>query len=253
MRLGLCLSGGAARGVVHLGVMKALRELNVPINVISGVSSGAITAVFLSAGYSPEEVLRLVQELNVPKLIKPALNKGVLHNLALQKIFEQHLQGKTFADLSCKVIVSALDLVEGTTVYFTEGSLVQALMASSAVPVLFKPVSWQGKQLVDGGIANNLPVECLTGECDKIIGVHANPTPHNSEIPGIRQVTERIFHLALNANVRPRIAYCDLFLEPPKLKEYHIYALNKAQEIFEIGYEYTLLLYKEIQALVKEE
>ncbi|MGV3541294.1 MAG: patatin-like phospholipase family protein [Rufibacter sp.] len=249
MRIGLCLSGGAARGAAHLGVLQALQELNVKIDVISGVSSGAIAAVFVAAGFPPSEVLRLMQELSLQKLLKLALNKGMLQSSALRSIFEEHLQEKTFADLSCKVIVSALDLVEGTTVYFTQGRLVDAVMASSAVPILFKPVAYEGKLLVDGGIVNNLPVECLTGECDKIIGVNVNPTPHHTEINGIRQVTERIFHLAVNANVRPRISLCDLFLEPPPLKDYHIYAVNKAKEMFQVGYEHTLMLQQEIKML----
>ncbi|ALJ00452.1 patatin-like phospholipase family protein [Rufibacter tibetensis] len=251
VRIGICLSGGAARGVAHLGVLQALQEIGIPIQAISGVSSGAVAGAFYAAGFPPQEILRLVSELALPKLLKPALNKGILHTQALHKIFEQHLQDRTFDELPIKLIISALDLVEGCTVYFTQGSLVEALKASSAVPVLFKPAQQGKRMLVDGGIVNNLPVECLTGECDKIIGVHANPTPHDSNIQSIRQVTERIFHLALHANVLPRVSLCHLLIEPHQLKDYHIYDLKRAKEMFAIGYEYTLTLSKELEALVK--
>ncbi|WP_210488710.1 patatin-like phospholipase family protein [Rufibacter aurantiacus] len=248
--LGLCLSGGAARGVAHLGVLQALKEMGIPIHAISGVSSGAIVGAFFAAGYTPEEVLELVCGLPLPKLLRPALNRGILHTHALHKIFEEHLKERTFEELPIKLTISALDLVEGSTVYFTQGSLVEALKASSAVPVLFKPMQMEKRLLVDGGIVNNLPVECITGECDKIIGVHVNPTPHNAEINSIRQVTERIFHLALHANIQSRIALCDLLLEPPKLTEYHIYDLKRAKEMYKVGYEYTLGLSLEIEALL---
>ncbi|WP_192820777.1 patatin-like phospholipase family protein [Rufibacter sp. LB8] len=245
-RIGLCLSGGAARGIAHLGVMKALQELGVKVDVISGVSSGAIAGAFVAAGYTPDQVLEIATDVSVTRFLKPAFNRGVLQNQALRSIFTEYLQEKTFADVSGKLIISALDLVEASTVYFTEGLLADALMASSAVPVLFKPVAQGSRMLVDGGLINNLPVECLQGECDQIIGVHVNPIHHQAEIGSIRNVTERVFHLALNANVRERMALCHLYLEPPLLKHYHIYALPKAKEIFEIGYEHTLSLSEEI-------
>jgi NTE family protein len=248
-RLGICLSGGAARGIAHLGVVKALRELNISIDIISGTSSGAIAGAFLAAGYSPEEVLKLVQELSVTQLLKPALNRGLLHSNALLKIFEQHLEGLTFADLSTQLIISATDLNQGSTVYLSEGSVANALRAASALPIMFQPVVYQNMLLVDGGLLNNLPVECLTGACDKIIGVHVNPVDHQADLKSIRQVTERVFHLAINNNVQQRIGLCDLFIEPPALKGINIYAIQRAEEIFEIGFSYAMSLEKELTAL----
>ncbi|GGK69235.1 hypothetical protein GCM10011405_16690 [Rufibacter glacialis] len=229
--------------------MQALQELGVPIHAISGVSSGAIMGAFFAAGFSPPQILELVNDLPLPRFFRPALNKGILHTQALHSIFEEHLKDRTFEELPVKLIISALDLVEGSTVYFTKGSLVDALKASSAVPVLFKP-SQQGKRLlVDGGIVNNLPVECLTGECDSIIGVHVNPTLYHADINSIRQVTERIFHLALHANVLARVSYCTILLEPPQLVNFHIYDLKRAMEMYVIGYEYTMELAAELKAL----
>ncbi|RNI27846.1 hypothetical protein EFA69_17255 [Rufibacter immobilis] len=254
-RVGICLSGGAARGVAHLGVLQALQEIGVELHAISGVSSGAIAGAFFAAGFSPQQILQLVCDLPLPRLLKPALNRGLLHTQALHNIFEEHLKDLTFEELPVKLTISALDLVEGSTVYFTKGSLVEALKASSAVPVLFKPIQHEKKLLVDGGIVNNLPVECLTGDCDKLIGVHVNPTPHDFQVDGVRQVAERVFHLALHANVQHRNHMCDFFLEPPKLKDFHIYDLKRAKEMYAIGYEYTIGLAPQLEELLlnKEE
>jgi NTE family protein len=251
-RIGICLSGGAARGIAHLGVIKALNELQIPIDVISGTSSGAIAGGFIAAGFAPEKVLELVRDLSVRQFLRPALNKGILHSNALLKIFDQHLEGITFADLSTQLIISATDLNQGSTVYLSEGLVANALRATSALPIMFQPVAYQEMLLVDGGLLNNLPVECLTGICDKIIGVHVNPINHHADIKSIRQVTERVFHLAINANVQQRISLCNIFLEPPVLKNYHIYAINKSQEIFEAGYLYTKSLEKELKNLIEE-
>ncbi|GAA4298598.1 patatin-like phospholipase family protein [Nibribacter koreensis] len=249
-RIGICFSGGAARGIAHLGVMKALNELKIPIEVISGTSSGAIAGAFLAAGFAPEKVLELVCDLSVRQFLRPALNKGILHSNSLLKIFEQHLESITFANLSTQLIISATDLNQGSTVYLSEGSVANALRASSALPIMFQPVAYQDMLLVDGGLLNNMPVECLTGACDQIIGVHVNPVNHQANIKTIRQVTERVFHLAINANVQQRVSYCNVFIEPPALKNYHIYAVNKAQEIFDIGYQHTKTLERELKSLV---
>ncbi|MFC6999604.1 patatin-like phospholipase family protein [Rufibacter roseus] len=251
MRLGVCLSGGGARGVAHLGVLKALQEIGVVPDVISGVSSGAIAAAFVAAGYTPDEVLKLINDLSLSRLIKPSLNRGLLNSKALSSIFKEHLSDLKIEELDTKLIISALDLVQGVTIYYTEGDLAEALVASSSVPVVFKPVSQGKKLMVDGGLINNLPVECLQGECDKIIGVHVNPIHHSTNIDSIKQVTERIFHLAINENVRHRVQFCDLYLEPPKLMDYHVYGIDKTNEVFEIGYTYTHELASEIIQLLK--
>jgi NTE family protein len=98
MRIGLVLSGGAARGFAHLGVFKALEELHIPVHIISGTSSGAMAGALYSAGYSPDEIFRMVSETNIVRLMRPAFSKMGLMNLdEVEKVFTRFLQHKTFA------------------------------------------------------------------------------------------------------------------------------------------------------------
>lgn len=253
MRIGLVLSGGAARGFAHLGVLKALEELKVPIHIISGTSSGAMAGAFYSAGYSPDQIFKLITGTNILRLMRPAFSRfGLLKLEEVEKLFIRYFGEKTFADLKPRLVICATDINRGTTVYFTEGQLTKPLLASSAVPLLYKPIHYQDRFLTDGGLVNNMPVECLLGESDFIIGVHTNPLDHQREIHTFREMVERTFHLAINNNVEPRLKLCNFLIEPPQLKYYSLLEMKKAKEMFTIGYEHTLHLADNLTTQLQE-
>ncbi|MCC9138223.1 patatin-like phospholipase family protein [Pontibacter silvestris] len=252
-QIGLALSGGGARGIAHLGVLKALDELGIKLSVISGVSSGAIAGVMYAAGFKPDEILKLIKELSVYNIMRPAFKIGLMHLEEVEKLYIKHLgAGIKFEDLNIPVIVSATDMNEGITVYYSSGELIKPLLATSAVPILYKPVSFEGKLLNDGGLLNNLPLDPLYSNCDIKIGVHVNPINHNAHITSMRGMIERSVLLAINNNVKLRMHLCDLLIEPQELKYYRLTNFRKADEIFEIGYRYTLNMEKHIRQLIKK-
>jgi NTE family protein len=122
-------------------------------------------------------------------------------------------------------------------------------MASSAIPVIFAPVEIEGKFYIDGGITNNLPVEPLTGQCDRIIGLHCNPVDHDFDAGNVKGLLERTFLLAINGNVEKRKSVCDVFLEPYELRKYGAFDFTKSTDIFKAGYEFALKNEKNIQNL----
>ncbi len=249
----MALSGGGARGIAHLGVLKAFDELGLPVSIISGVSSGAIAGVFYAAGFSPDEILKLIRELSIFKIIRPAFGKiGFMHLDEVEKLYEKYLgPHATFEQLNLPVIISATEMNEGVVVYFSEGELIKPLIASSAVPILYHPIQYQGKLLNDGGLLNNMPVDPLHMNCDVKIGVHVNPINHNAKITTLRSMVERTAHLAINNNVKMRLHLCDFLIEPPELKYYRLMSYSKAQEIFDIGYRYTLHQERHIRQLLE--
>jgi len=252
MKVGVALSGGGARGIAHLGVLKAFDELGIKPGIFSGVSSGAIASVFYAAGYKPEEILKLIKELSLFKIVRPAFGKrGLFHLDEVEKLYKTHLGiNATFEDLSIPVIISATEMNEGVTAYYSSGDLIQPLIASSAVPILYKPISYQGKLLNDGGLLNNMPVEPLLHNCDVKIGVHVNPINHQARITTLRSMVERTVHLAINNNVKIRTPLCDFFIEPTELKHYRLMSFGKADELFNIGYKYTMNLERHLKQLV---
>lgn len=248
MKIGLTLSGGGARGIAHLGILKALEEKGLKPEMISGVSSGAIVGALYAAGLKPEQILATLMKPRMFKYFRPAWSKfGLLNMQRLIPIYKLYLPCLTFEELQIKLIISAADLKEGKTIYFDSGNLIEPILASACIPLLFAPFVYGEKRLVDGGVINNLPVEPLIGKVDFLIGAHVNPNNPNFEVTSIKSMVERTFNLAVGCNVKPRKDYCDLVIEPQALCKYRIFDIGKAEEIFNIGYESA------IEAICKNE
>ncbi len=240
MKVGLTLSGGGARGVAHLGALKALEERGIKPAIISAVSAGAIVATLYGSGLNIDEVMSTLLKTNLFRYIRPAWSRfGFLNIQKLIAIYKLHLPISDFSELRTQVVISAADIREGKTVYFTEGDIIHAVLASTCIPIVFSPFELDGKLLVDGGIINNLPVEPLIGNCDLIIGVHTNPNNPKYRINSIKSMIERTFHLAVYNNVKERQKHCDIFIEPPDLINFGLFEISKAKDIFNVGYEYT--------------
>jgi len=237
MRIGLVLSGGGARGIAHLGVLKFLEEKKVTIDFISGVSAGSIVGAFLAAGYSSDSIIRILKGVNLFTIMRLSFSSaGFLNSEKIQNLYEKYLP-KTFEELSTPLWISATDVYHGKTVFFQKGDLYRPILASSCVPMIFEPVKINNSYLVDGGMLNNLPVEPLIDKCDRIIGVHVNPTDDHFRSLTMTKITQRCIELAVRVNVESRRNYCDLFIEPQKLKTYSMYALSKIEDLIQIGYD----------------
>jgi NTE family protein len=250
MKIGVALSGGGARGISHLGVLEALEEYGIHPTYLSGVSAGAIVGALYAAGNKPWEILRFIVKTKIFKFFKPDTSlTGLLRIEATEKLYEQMLKENSFASLNIPLTVSATDIEYGEIVYFSEGELIKPLQASSCVPVLFAPVEINSRYYVDGGVLNNLPVEPLEGKCDYIIGVHSNALPAQFRVTNIKQMIERALHLAINTNIEGRKQKCHFFIEPPKTAFFGVYDVAKAQEIYQVGYEYAKEYLKQLPFL----
>ena len=254
MNVGLVLSGGGARGVAHLGVIKVLEELGITISVIAGSSSGAIAGALYGSGIEPEKIVDIVRDLKPFSLIRPAVSRsGFLRMDTAELLYHQHILDDTFEALSIPLIITATDLQTGKTVYFSEGPLIRPLMASTCIPVVFDPVEVEGRLYIDGGILNNFPAEVLIGQCDKIIGSHCNPVDDDFRTGNFRTILERTFLLSINANAYSRRQFCDLFIEPLALKPFRVFDTARADDIFQIGYDYAKGMRGELLAVVEKQ
>jgi len=236
----LVLSGGAARGIAHLGVLQALKEKGIKVKRVSGVSAGAIVAVLLGAGYEPLEILKLVKEvrwLNLFKFKPPGL--GFIGWEKARSFFNELVAAKRLEELSLPVNLCAVDLLEGKPLYFSEGPLPELLFASCAIPGVFEPVRYRRRLLVDGGLMNNLPVEPLEGYPEPVLCVDVLPVSKEKRVNNYFQLIIRSFFLAVRANSEKRRRYCDFLVEPPVLS-FSPLDVRKADELFKVGYEAAL-------------
>ena len=237
-KIGIALSGGGIRGVSHLGVMQALTDHGIKFSHISGTSAGAIAAAFFAAGYAPKEILKIIQDAKLLKLLRPAIGStGLLSILNVQSLIRKYIPHNTFTGLKTHVTISSVDLGEGKLVYFTEGDLDMAVLASCCLPGIFKPIIINGHMYVDGGILNNFPVEPLVGNCDLIIGSSCNHLPVVTEIKSFGHMVDRAAMIAINSTLNTHKMLCDVVIEPHGLGGYGIFDTYAAEEIYMIGYE----------------
>lgn len=249
--LGITLSGGGTRGIAHIGVLHALEELNIKIDVLAGVSSGAIVGTLYSAGYSPERILKLIMEYPKLTIFQPSWSNslGFFELKALEKFIKTHIPTNDFSSLKIPMTIAASDLEQGEIVYFSEGEIAKPLVASCCVPILFKPVEYQNKILVDGGLLNGMVTKPIE-HCDKKIGVHVNPYDKKHPLRNGKDVFERCFTLAIHNNSRNHFKNCDLVIEPIELAKHAAFRWDKARLIYEIGYYATLEKKEELYDLV---
>ncbi|MCO5950198.1 patatin-like phospholipase family protein [Mucilaginibacter flavidus] len=233
--VGLVLSGGGARAIAHLGLLQLMDEMSIMPDVISGVSAGAIIGALYASGMAPKQILNVVKENN--SLAKIVLSSGGLFTATgLQQILNSALPMDDFDRLSVPLYVTATDMISGTSVTFSKGPLIDVLIGSSSVPVLFTPKKHDRQRLVDGGVLNNLPAECLAGKCDKIIGSHVNRRYKPAKNLDRLHVFDQCFHMAIAKNVAQNSALCDILFEP-ELDKYSMFDIKYADRLFKVGYQ----------------
>ncbi|HEX2922343.1 MAG TPA: patatin-like phospholipase family protein [Bacteroidales bacterium] len=238
--IGVVLSGGGARGFAHLGFLEALDEAGIRPDVIAGTSAGAIAGVLYADGYSPREILALTNTGSRLDFIRPTLpRESLLQISGIIKLLKTNLRAKTFSDLKIPLYVTVTDLINAKSVYFSEGELIDVVVASSSIPILFPPVKIGNQTYVDGGVLDNFPVRIIENDCNILIGSFVNQVGPIEKISGLISLAERTFMLSMSKEIVDKAKKFDLCIAPQKLKDYKILDTLKAAELFEVGYYET--------------
>jgi NTE family protein len=249
--IGLVLSGGGTRGFAHLGVIQALNEAGIFPDVISGTSAGALIGVLYADGHTPAEIMKMMNSISRLDFMRPALpREGLLQINGIIKILKTSLRSKNFNELKIPLFVSATDLNNGKAVYFSEGELFDPVIASASIPVLFQPVKIGDISYVDGGVLDNLPIRPIENKCRILIGSFVNPVGYMKKISGLINIAERTFMLSMSKEIYEKAKKFDLFIAPLALRNYKFLNPEKAQELFEIGYNATNQKLEEIDIAV---
>ncbi len=175
MRVGLALGGGVARGFAHIGVLMALEEAGIKVEVVTGTSVGSIVGAFVAAGYTCAELREVTRYLSWTGMARVSWpgRGGLISFYKLENFIRRQLNDPLFSDLKLPFAAVATDLVTGNPVVLSEGSVATACHASSAVPGVVVPVEIDGKILSDGGVSDNLPIRTTRAlGADYVIGVN---------------------------------------------------------------------------------
>ena len=236
-KIGIALSGGGVKGLCHAGVLKALEEVGIKPEIISGVSAGALVGALYSDGYTPDEIAVCFEEINFRTMTKIRIpNGGFFKTDIFQKFLSKKLHAKTFEELSIPLRVVATDLDNGKSVTFKSGQLIDPIVASCSFPVLFSPKIIDGIHYVDGGVLKNFPVSTIRKDCEKVIGINASPLVADEYKQSILHVALRSYNFMFKANILHDKGLCDLLIEPVDMGNYETFDVDKGREIFELGY-----------------
>lgn len=239
-RVPFVLSGGGARGLAHVGVLLAFKEAGIEPAAISGTSAGALVGAFVAAGVDPADIARLVLKDWRLHLTRWRVLRGeMLSQRRIGDFLETFLPVKTFEELRMPLYVSATDLAKGGQRIFSRGPLAPALLAASAVPVVFPPVEIDGTPYVDGGLSNNLPIEPFQDRRADTVAIYVNPLPPWTGRRSVRGTIDRVFHLSFREMVARSAQGCRWYIEPPELARYGMFDLSHSGEIMKVGYEHA--------------
>lgn len=168
-KIGLVLGGGGSRGFYHIGVIKALQELNVKVDRVAGTSIGAIMGAIYAS--NPDvDFDKLVEKLDLIKIASMILSHiDKTEKSKLEDLFKQYISARDFKDFVIPFSFNAVDVNNAKEVIFNKGSIFPEIFSSMSIPGIFPPLKHEGKYLIDGGVLNNIPVNCVEKYCNKII------------------------------------------------------------------------------------
>lgn len=244
-KLGITLSGGGARGFSHLGVLQAFDELQIPIAKLSGSSAGAITAALYASGKKPQEILEIINKRSFWKYVNLRPSKWGLMNLKkMGKILAEELVVSTFEDLKIPLVICATNISRGNAAYFCTGDLVNPILASSAIPLIFKPIEIDGYKYLDGGLSNNLPLEGIS-ECDFKVAVNVTPFHKSLPVKSAKDVVMKSIYISVDMQTKLKSEKADLVIEPDGIMRFDGMSMKDADKLFEIGYNSAIRILKE--------
>ena len=274
-RIGLVLSGGGARGAAHVGVLKALEKLHVPVDYIAGTSMGAIVGGLYASGKSPEEIEQILTTADWTTLftdepprkntpfrrkqddrryvaLEVGLDRKGLHtgvgviagqhlNAFLETLMLKSGQVDNFEKLPIPFRCVATDIVTGDKVVLSKGHLAQAIRASMSIPAVFAAVEIGDHLLVDGGLTDNLPVDIARAMgADVVIAVDISTPPLTREqLKSFIAVSSQMVNILMKKNVEEQAKLADILIRPD-LKGFKSMNFKEAGTLVPVGNQAAL-------------
>ena len=268
-KVGLVLSGGGAKGLAHIGVLKVLEEQGVKIDYIAGTSMGAIIGGLYASGYTAQELDSIFSSIDatalvmdyVPRLSKSfyerrndeiyaltlpfnnfkigfpkALSKGMYNYNLMNKLLAHVRHVDDFSKLNTPFLAVATNLETGDAVVLDKGYLPEAILASGAFPSLFTPFKIDGKYLIDGGVVDNYPLEKLKGMgADIVIGVDVQDSLKKfDQISGAPDLLLQISNYSTTRQMKEKRPETDIYIKPD-IVGYTVVSFDQGKAIIERG------------------
>ena len=242
-KYGIVLSGGGALGFAHIGILMALEEAGIDISMVSGASMGSIIGAMYAYGYSPKEMIHIIEKEKLYKNSKifnfrPLNKSGLSNRKKVKKILDRIFPVNNFDSLKCFFALSMTNFIKLETEYACSGGrLKEKIMASIAIPSVFEPVIIDDIVYVDGGIMNNIPIEPIKDKCQKIIMIDVCAVSSKAVTSGKIKIGYRAGMAMMKQMNIERIVQADYYIGLEKLEKYNLFDFDEYKDIIKIGYE----------------
>lgn len=255
-KFGICLSGGAALGYAHIGVLEALEENGIYPEIISGSSMGAIIGALYANGIKPKEMLDMIK---AEKMYKTSnllhfinAKNGLSSHKSLRKVLQKKISRNCFDSLKLPLYVCVSNMTNAKWKTICCGDkLHDYIIASASIPGIFEPIVIDDSIYVDGGLYNNLPAQVLKGKCDYIIGVDVLPFIEKKNVSSTSEVLMLSSRGLAHINSQAGRYLCNFLIEPTGIKTYDEMDFEHYLELYQNGYETTIEYLKKHPELKK--
>ena len=237
VRIGLALGGGAALGLAHIGVLRALSDEGIAIHCVAGTSAGSVVGAAFCAGRSSGEIWEAARRLEWSQIVSLAIPRhGMLRLDKLERYVERMIGVRDFAALRIPLATVATDLQRGEPVVFTAGSIAKAVRASCSVPGLFEPFRDGDAVLVDGGLVDDVPADVARSMgADLVVAVNLHARRRQSGPPrSLLDVAYYTFDILLANSGQKGIASADVVV-CPDLQGFNYRDLKRVDELADRG------------------
>ena len=287
LKVGVVLSGGGAKGYAHVGALKKIEEAGIKIDYIGGTSMGAIIGGLYAAGYTPDELEKIMHQLDISSLITqnkdraeiPFFEKAYKEKYILELPFDKFKltipnaiskgQGPLdlltyllrpvhdiddFNKLPTPLVCIGTDLETGEEKVFRSGFLPRVILASGAYPTMLDPVTIDGKIYVDGGVVNNFPVkEVKDMGADIIIGVElGDGLQKRDDLNSAIDILSQIMTMSIVKKTDEQKKLVDLLIKP-ELKEYAVTSFDEVDSIYNRGLIASEKVYDQLKEIAKKQ
>lgn len=260
-KIGLVLGGGGARGLAHIGVIKVLHREGVPVDLVIGTSVGALIGALYCSGLPIEKIQQMGEDIGWDKLtnissaalVKLLVTQSLLSNEKLEQYLIKHIGKKNFSQMTIPFICIATDIQTGERIIFREGSVVDAVRASSTIPGLFKPVEYRHRFLVDGGLVDNMPTDIaeLMG-MDIIIAVAVEADFSDYQTANVLQILNQSIYIQGQILSKELLKEAD-FIIRPKVGDVSAIELWRSNECIESGVKETRSVVFNLKKLIMDQ
>lgn len=247
--IGIALGGGASKGFAHIGILKVLKQHNIPIKVVAGTSAGAIVGSLYASGMSPNRLELEAEILGKTDLVDLTLStSGFIKGDKLQNYINQKVGNRPIQQFPIRFTAVATDFSTGKAVAFNTGNAGQAVRASASIPNVFQPAVIGGRKYVDGGLSQPVPVSAARSQgANFVIAVDISARPTKNTVAGFFSYLDQTLNIMSHSALQNELGKANVVMKPAVLELGAVGGFDQKARAIKLGEQAALAALPEIK------